>query len=128
MITTLSSHDHDDVWFASYFNQTIEEISDIIVDIANNKHVYKNLYIIDFKEPGNWTKEQFDYALHLLIERMNHEFFGILGRAQAIVFGIVYALIITFGVITNASIICIFFRSKKLRTFRNMYIINLAIR
>jgi hypothetical protein len=45
-----------------------------------------------------------------------------------IVFPIVYSIMILVGLITNALMIFAFYRAEKLRTFRNVFIINLAIR
>lgn len=43
-------------------------------------------------------------------------------------FGIIYCFLILFGVLFNVLIIFAFIRAQKLRTFRNAYVINLAIR
>lgn len=45
-----------------------------------------------------------------------------------IVFTVLYAIVILFGLFSNATIVATFYNCKKLRTFRNAYIVNLAIR
>ena len=45
-----------------------------------------------------------------------------------LVFTMLYTIVILFGLFSNATIVATFYNCKKLRTFRNAYIVNLAIR
>lgn len=45
-----------------------------------------------------------------------------------LVFVFLYVIVIVFGLISNLTIITTFYKCKRLRTFRNAYIVNLAIR
>ena len=74
----------------------------------------------------NISQYHINYALssfRMLIE--SH--FSLLSPNAKIWFPILYAIIILISLFANLSIVYVFFRVEKLRTFRNVFIINLVI-
>lgn len=70
-----------------------------------------------------------DVKSFVLIEILKHlHQLSLLTPNYLVGFGIIYCFLILFGVLFNVLIIFAFIRAQKLRTFRNVYVINLAIR
>lgn len=80
----------------------------------------------------NLSNSQMLYAIYQLHTIVNNHFTlltpTVFCSQPLVVFPIVYGVMIFGGLITNALMIFAFFRAEKLRTFRNVFIINLAIR
>lgn len=70
-----------------------------------------------------------DLAEYLLLKvktEIQHSF-GLVSPELLLFFSILYGFIFFFGLMSNSLIIYSFYRSKKLRTFRNIFIVNLAV-
>jgi hypothetical protein len=75
----------------------------------------------------NMSQFHIDYALNsfkLLIK--SH--FSLLSPTAKILFSVLYSVIILISLFANLSLVYAFIRFEKLRTFRNVFIINLVIR
>ena len=70
--------------------------------------------------------KQVEYALNGLKHLIDNQF-TLLSPTAKILFPIVYAIIILIGLFSNLLMIYAFYRDKQLRTFRNVFIINLVI-
>lgn len=84
------------------------------------------VYIDTKYNQTNLSNVQMKYALKQM-SSVIHSQFSLLSPTALIVFPIIYAVIILVGLITNALMVIAFYRAEKLRTFRNVFIINLAI-
>ncbi len=90
------------------------------------------IYVQTNFSDSNLTETEMNYAIKQLKYVIKHDFTIlsptlILSR-PLVVFPILYSIIILLGLVTNALMIFAFYRAEKLRTFRNVFIINLAIR
>ncbi len=110
--------------FHKYLNETNDHLYNLLDEWIRSRH--DKLVVIDFKSNG--TEEETNYFIHKLIEAFQHQVFSSLTPSLTALFGLVYAIVTTFGLVSNLAIIYVFCRNQKLRTFRNMFIINLAVR
>lgn len=75
----------------------------------------------------NMHQKQIEYALQGFRNLIQSQF-SLLSPAAKIIFPLVYGIVILVGLFSNLLMIYAFYRAEKLRTFRNVFIINLAIR
>jgi hypothetical protein len=111
--------------FCRFFNRTNQAIGELAKDWIKNRHIL--LFNVDLNL-ADMSKEHADFFLHHLVDSISRELFMALAPAQSVIFSLLYAIVIACGLLGNSAIIYVFCRVKKLRTFRNMFIINLAIR
>jgi hypothetical protein len=99
-------------------------ISIILNQSVEQHHQNKNPIEITFLKNSSITKnpELFAYLLDLTI--LHYKNFKIF---SADVFVVFYFFIIFFGIVSNFSIVYAFYKDKTLRTYRNVFIINLTI-
>ena len=111
-----------DQWLESIFEQISE-------GEKTNKDGTRPIYI-DVDVNKSWHHMD-DFLYDYLMKQMKKEIatsFGLFPARLNALFITLYAIIITFGLVTNILMIFAFFKAKGLRTFRNYYIINLAVR
>lgn len=68
-----------------------------------------------------------DFLLYMVKKEIQNSF-SLVSSRNFFIFSIIFGLIFAFGIISNSLIIYSFYSSKNLRTFRNIFIVNLAIR
>ena len=140
---TSSSNEYD---LASELLKRKELLFNISLDICVNiyeqivgKHHSGGIVYIDMPESNSSSSAEDE-----LIEMDEHEYnevFQFIKTTLAefeglnivpwnifLVFTMLYTIVILFGLFSNATIVATFYNCKKLRTFRNAYIVNLAIR
>ena len=75
----------------------------------------------------NMSQFHIDYALDSF-KMLIKSHFSLLSPTAKTFFTVLYGIIILISLFANLSIVYAFFRCEKLRTFRNVFIINLVIR
>lgn len=85
------------------------------------------IYLEIDRNSTNMTETQIEYAL-MRFKFYIEEHFSALSTNAKILFSIFYGIVILIGLLSNLLMIYAFYRAEKLRTFRNVFIINLAIR
>lgn len=108
-----------------YMKYLFEQVSQANTVVPNKRPM--EIYIDTEYNKTNLTTTQIAYALTHLRDSIQKQF-TVLSPSALIMFPIVYGVIILTGLIANALMIFAFYRSEKLRTLRNVFIINLAIR
>lgn len=80
---------------------------------------------------GNLTTTLDNEILDYLIDEAKTQLrttFSLVKPSTFLIFAILYGISIIFGLVSNITIVYTFYKCKKLRNFRNVYIVNLAIR
>ena len=114
------------------FNISLEICNAIFSQIMGS-HASGGVVYIDMPE-SNSSGEEIDMDEHEYTEVFNYVTISLAGGLELVpwniflVFTLLYTAAILFGLISNATIVATFYNCKKLRTFRNAYIVNLAIR
>ena len=124
----MSTNSKDYMDYMEYLvNQVFQAAGNTVAD-QRPMEVYVNTNFTD----TNLSAVQMKYAVSQLRLFIAHEFTllvpTVLCSKPLVVFPVMYALLICGGLVTNALMIFAFCRAEKLRTFRNVFIINLAIR
>ena len=110
-------------------NFTNHEISKMLDDLMASRYTDKRELVIEFN-PTCVSKDLIAWLIGSIADIVEREFYGrgMLSTHVAAAFIVLYVLVLVFGWIFNLTIVYAFSCSKKMRTFRNIYIINLAIR
>ena len=111
------------MWLENVFNQIA------LSSIEENKQKMRPILIeIDL----NILNEKISLnSTQFLIELIKSEIetsFEIFSSSLQLIFISLYTLMIVSGLVSNSFVVYAFYRSKNLRTFRNIFIVNLAIR
>ena len=114
-----------------YLEHIIEmELDNLFGQIAHNKPVFNQrpltIYLEFDYNKTSLKPDQIDYLMDKLKELLIDQFslFTPLNN----VFILFYLIVILFGLISNSLMIYIFYKSLRLQTYRNIFIINLAIK
>lgn len=113
---SLYEHNITDIWLDGIYDQ-----------LTRSQKFERPLFIeVDY----NLSEINTDFAFYLLyrIEKHINSSFGLFSSLRLTLFIISYASIILFGLFSNFLMIFAFLKTARLRTFRNYYIINLAVR
>ena len=110
--------------FQEFYLQLINQITNC--QITTEKRPVAIYLNIDYNST-NMTENQIEYAL-MRFKSHIEEHFSALPTTAKILFSIIYGIVIIIGLLSNLLMIYAFYRAEKLRTFRNVFIINLAIR
>ena len=121
---------NDSIVTGTSYNITDQWIDNIFEQISNGeklKHLTRPV-IIEIDLTTTSLDENFTDFLMIQVKKQIKNSFNLFSPTLAGFFVLAYAVIIFFGLITNILMIFAFFKAKGLRTFRNYYIINLAVR
>ena len=106
------------------------ELESLAEQIARNRPVSNERPLTIYLELNqNKTfleAEQVTFIIAKLKEQLIDQFSLITPLNQVFIF--IYAVFIVFGLISNALMIYAFYKAQRLRTYRNVFIINLAIK
>ena len=100
----------------------------LIEQLTNNKEIphSRPMTVVLNISTSNMHPKQVEYALNGLKHLIDNQF-SLLSPTAKILFPIVYAVVILIGLFSNFLMIYAFYRAEQLRTFRNVFIINLSI-
>lgn len=112
---------------SNFTNRWVEFIFRQII-VQHHSHVKKRNQIIEIDYNLTHGKADLpDYLLKIVKQEIKNSF-SLVSNETFYVLSFLYGLIFFFGIISNSLIIYSYYSSKNLRTFRNMFIVNLALR
>lgn len=97
------------VWLKTVYEQIVHNNGKLLIELDH--------------QDSNLTLNSAQLVINILKSRTST-----FSKQTEITFIILYLLVILFAIITNSLMLFIFCRSEKLKTIRNTFIINLAIR
>ncbi|RNA39387.1 prolactin-releasing peptide receptor-like [Brachionus plicatilis] len=105
-------------WVEFIFRQIIQQ---------HHSHIKKRNQIIEIDyNLTDGRADLPDYLLRIVKQEIENSF-SLVSSGSFFMFSFIFGLIFVFGIISNSLIIYSFYSSKNLRTFRNIFIVNLAI-
>lgn len=115
----------EDEYDLSELDQLTHKITEKVFDQINNKSQRVVYLDVPFEDDVFVHEEIVKLIRENMLEKENS---SPINSRLAIILTTLFALVIAFGLVTNVIIVSTFYKCKKLRTFRNAYIVNLAIR
>ncbi|CAF0819782.1 unnamed protein product [Brachionus calyciflorus] len=108
-------------------NFTYRWVDYVLGQITESSRSYSSNRIIEIDYNLTESKGDFpEYLLKVVKHEINNSF-GLISDRMVVIFSIIFGLIFLFGILSNFFIVFSFYRSKHLRTYRNIFIVNLAI-
>lgn len=111
-------------------NHLVDAISNSIMDVVNTKFVNENSVLPDMETLGTHIEDR--PRLNITLNRSDFgvtddEFMYRHSGAMTAVYCVAYLLVFVVGLIGNCFVIAVVYRSPRMRTVTNFFIVNLAV-
>lgn len=115
-------------------HNVVDILSDSIMEVMNTKFVPENSVLPDLEPLSTHIDRSMDHPLKMNIT-MNRSDLGMMGEelmyrhngAMTAVYCVAYLLVFVVGLVGNCFVIAVVYRSPRMRTVTNFFIVNLAV-
>lgn len=113
-------------------NHFVDVISNSIMDVVNTRFVPENSVLPDMEPLVTHMEERHPLRLNITMNRseleaIDDEFMYRHSGAMTAVYCVAYLLVFIVGLVGNCFVIAVVYRSPRMRTVTNFFIVNLAV-
>lgn len=113
-------------------NHFVDVISNSIMDVVNTRFVPENSVLPDNEPLATHMEERHPLRLNITMNRseleaIDDEFMYRHSGAMTAVYCVAYLLVFIVGLVGNCFVIAVVYRSPRMRTVTNFFIVNLAV-